>query len=94
MEKGHKLKTILADATGAPEELRSSGPVVELIGNRRMLVEQHCGVCEYTDSMIQIRCRHGALHICGSNLRIARMTKQQLVVTGCIRSVEFGQVGQ
>ena len=62
-------------------------PLVELFGNTRVLIENHCGITGYSSCEICVRTRMGNYCIRGSNLEIAFMTKQQLVIKGSIESV-------
>lgn len=61
--------------------------IVELLDNRRILIEHHSGVREYNDNHIQVRVSYGLLYISGDNLRLSKMSTEQLVITGCISSV-------
>lgn len=69
------------------EEVLPGQPVVELIGERRVLIEGHCGVKEYSRERISIGVRFGMIQICGRCLELSRMTKEQLVICGRIDCV-------
>ena len=62
-------------------------PVVELAGDRRVLIENHHGVTEYGENRICVNVKYGALCVCGSSLELAKMTSAQLIITGMISSV-------
>ena len=62
-------------------------PLVELCGEGRVLIENHAGVREYGAERIGVRVRFGMIVIQGTNLKLCRMTKQQLVITGKIDGV-------
>ena len=62
-------------------------PLVELMGDRRVLIEHHCGVSSYTGEEVTVRVAYGMIRIQGSGLCIARMCREQLVILGRIRSV-------
>lgn len=62
-------------------------PLVEIIGDRRLLVENHQGVCEYGDEQICVNTRLGKIFVNGSSLELAQMSKEQLVITGSIASI-------
>ena len=64
-------------------------PVIELAGDRRVLIENHCGVTEYGRERIRIKVKFGQVSVCGQELELARMIKGQLVITGKIHSVEL-----
>lgn len=61
--------------------------VVELLGDRRVLIEHHRGVTEYGRERIQIRVRFGALCVSGEGLELCRMSENQLVITGRVDSI-------
>lgn len=68
-------------------------PLVEIAGERRVLIEHHLGVCSYTGEQVQIRVRFGEVHVYGSKLCIARMTGEQLVICGTIDRVDLVRNG-
>ena len=70
-----------------PTESMPRLPIVELAGYRRVLIENHRGIMQYTACQICVIVSYGHIRICGAGLAIARMTKQQLVITGQIDSV-------
>lgn len=63
--------------------------IVELVGNRRVLIEHHKGICQYRQDKIGVYLRSGSVCISGSNMEIARMTKEQLVITGQINCIQL-----
>ncbi len=77
----------LADTADLQGEAFPGQPLVEVYGDRRVLIEHHGGVTEYGREKIQVKVRYGALCICGGCLELARMTAEQLVITGRIDSV-------
>lgn len=62
-------------------------PVVELVGDRRVLIENHIGVTEYGTERICVKVKYGQLSVRGYGLELVRMTKAQLVITGNIGSI-------
>ena len=62
-------------------------PVVEIYGDRRVLIERHHGVCEYCDDKVVVKIKSGDLCVLGCGLQIAEMSKSQLVITGNIHGV-------
>ena len=72
-----------------PGEKVPGQPLLELFGDRRILVEHHQGVTEYGREKILIRVRYGHLAISGMDLELNCMSAEQLVITGRIFSVEL-----
>lgn len=62
-------------------------PVVEIAGDRRVLIENHQGVAAYGKEKILVHVKYGLVCICGCNLEMMHMTKEQLVIYGRIDSV-------
>ena len=79
----------LADEADLPAEPLPGVPVVELAGDRRVLIERHGGVTEYSGERICVKVRYGLVCICGCGLELACMTREQLVVTGRIDAVQL-----
>lgn len=87
MDRRKGLLDRLAEAADLPGETISGLPLVELSGDRRVLVENHCGVTEYSQERIGIKVSFGWVLICGCRLELARMSKEQLIITGRIDGI-------
>lgn len=68
-------------------------PIVELAGDRRVLIENHWGVTEYGTDRICVKVKYGILCVCGREMELAKMTKDQLVITGSIGSLTIHRKG-
>lgn len=64
-------------------------PLVELAGDRRVLIERHMGVSEYTKERIMVKVKLGHICVCGTNMELSRIMKSQLVIKGTIFSVSI-----
>lgn len=64
-------------------------PLVELLGDQRVLIENHNGVSAYGRNEICVKVKYGTISIQGDKLEFVRMTGKQLVITGCIYSVSL-----
>lgn len=62
-------------------------PVIEIAGDRRVLIENHQGVAAYGREKILVHVKYGSVCISGCNLEMIHMTKEQLVIYGRIDSV-------
>ena len=61
--------------------------LVEVAGGSRVLIEHHRGIRQYQRDCIWINVSFGAVSVAGSGLEIARMSRDQLVISGKICSV-------
>lgn len=79
----------LAETADLQGEAFPGQPLIEVYGERRVLIEHHNGVTEYGREKIQVKVRYGYLCICGRCLELAQMTADQLVITGHIDTVSI-----
>lgn len=70
-----------------PDEAFPCQPLIEIIGNQRILIEHHHGVREYGSEKICVNVSYGVIQICGSCLHLRCMTKHKLVISGSIQSI-------
>ena len=83
MEKPH----ILTHLSG--KDILSKDPIVELAGQNRVLIENHLGILGYSTDEIQIKVTYGKVCISGSKLMLQQMSREQLVITGNIETLEL-----
>lgn len=81
------------------EELLTAGalpglPILELAGDRRVLIENHLGVMEYGRNRITVKVGYGQVSVLGDCLEIMRMTKQQLIICGRIGGITLQRRGK
>lgn len=64
-------------------------PLVEIVGERAVLIENHCGVISYNTEAVCVKTKRGCICVHGSGLVLTRMSKEQLRICGTIRNVEL-----
>ena len=62
-------------------------PLIEILGDSRVLIEGHRGVREYGDCRICVAVKQGCVEIHGEKLELRSMTRDQVVILGTIRCV-------
>ena len=77
MGKGRMILQRLADGADLSAEPLPGQPIVEIAGDRRVLIENHFGV----------KVKYGLVCVYGCNLELIRMTKEQLIISGRIDAV-------
>ena len=87
MKQHRHILQRLTESADLPAEALPRVPLVELAGDRRVLIENHKGVTEYGTEKICVQLSYGHLCICGTGMELSRMTKEQLVISGRIDSV-------
>ena len=82
-----------ADRIGAATDLQDECipglPLIEIVGNIRVLIEHHCGVTEYGKQRIVVQTKGNLVAVEGDDLELTRMTAEQLIISGTIFSVSF-----
>lgn len=77
----------LAEEMDLPGEPLPGQPLIELAGDRRLLIEHHRGVTQYSREEICIKVSYGHIRVRGECLELSRMTGEQLVISGRIDCV-------
>lgn len=94
MRFGDKMKASHIENHIRNNALLMPMPIVEICGNERVLIENHRGIIAYGYNEIRIKSRIGCICVCGSQLRLSRMSNTKLVITGKICNVTLqGRTG-
>ena len=89
MERKEHWVQRLADGSQLYGESMPGQTIIEIVDDRRVLIERHEGVVEYGTQRIQVLAKYGAICIMGCGLQLKHMTKQQMIVCGQIDSVQI-----
>ena len=79
----------LAQQADLQSEPIPAQPLVEIYTDRRVLIEHHKGVLQYSCDTIRVGMSYGCLQIEGSSLILARMSGRQLVICGQIDRISI-----
>ena len=71
------------------EDLDTSLPRVELIGDRRVMIENHRGILEYSDVCMRVALSGLILRVIGSGLELRRLTLTEMTIAGKICALEY-----
>lgn len=63
-------------------------PLLEMISDRRVLIENYQGICQYSPESIQIRVDYGYIVVCGDMLELAQMNNEHVVICGKILQIQ------
>ena len=86
MDKKHLLEKMMraADLNGEPIPGKT---LIEVMDNRSVLIENHCGVTEYCKQYISVKTRDGFICVSGCNMTLAKMSKEILRIQGKIHQI-------
>ena len=79
---------LLADKLDIPADALGSMKL-SLCGRSRLLIENHCGIISYGDTLTEISCGTIRLIIRGDNLRLKAMSGSDMLICGRIIALEF-----
>lgn len=72
-----------------PKDLFLGFPCISLTGNRELYISNHRGLLVYETECIVVLSKPFQIHIYGRNLIIDTYSKEEILIKGYIRSMEF-----
>ena len=82
------LRTVSASSVQGGQPLPRI-PIVEICGNRRVLIENHQGILSYNEGEILVKVCFGMISVTGDALCLCRLSKEQLAITGNVFGIVF-----
>ena len=89
MKRNRPMLQRMAAKADIAADLIPGVPLVELAGDRRVLVENHCGVTEYGIHKICVSVSYGCLWVEGEQLKLSHMSRENLVICGKIHNISL-----
>ena len=71
------------------EDLHPKPPAWQILGDSRVIVENHCGIQNTTTASLRVKCRGCEVRILGADLELTALSMDELAVMGVISSVEY-----
>ncbi|HLN62181.1 MAG TPA: sporulation protein YqfC [Symbiobacteriaceae bacterium] len=90
MANKRDLRDKVASLFELPGDVVLDGSRITLVGARELLVENHRGIHEYTTDRVVLAVPEGKLSAGGSDLTIASISPDQVVISGSIRTISYG----
>lgn len=84
-----KKKNRLNDILEIPKEVYSNIPNFIITGFEEIIIENYKGILEYEDYYIRINTFIGIVNINGINLKLEKMTEDNIKITGKIESIDI-----
>lgn len=89
MKKRKKSFRKIDDILEMPKEIYSDEPKITITGFEELIIENYKGILEYEDYYIRINTFIGILNINGFNLKLEKMTEDDLMIMGKIESIDI-----
>lgn len=84
----HIEKTV-TDFLDLPPEAALDLPRLTIIGNSRLLLENHRGIVIYQPDLVKLKLSAGELEIKGTGLILREIKPDAIILEGTVRSIEF-----
>ena len=89
----HPIKNLVSDAANIPKDVILGVPLVRLVGQEELYIENYRGILEYTDVLVRVQTKIGQIHVIGKRLDIIYYTNDEMKVVGQIEGLTFHQGG-
>ncbi|MDO4292033.1 MAG: YabP/YqfC family sporulation protein [Eubacteriales bacterium] len=82
-------KELLTDSLRLPRDMMLGASIVTAVGCQQVLVENYRGILEYTPESILLQGRACRIRVCGSRLKIAYYTNEDMKIEGKISEIQY-----
>lgn len=76
-----------------PKETLLDVPIISLVGNREIVIENFMSIIEYGETVIRLKTQCGEFAIEGKNLEARSMDSEHIQIKGTIHTLSFGSKG-
>lgn len=89
LKSTEKIKRTVTGMLELPKEIVLNQPLISLVGNDELHLENYKGVIEYTEEKIRLNTSTGILKIEGRKLLLKQITAENVTITGIIDKLEY-----
>ena len=82
----------ISDMLEIPKEVYSNEPKLVIAGFNEIIIENYKGILEYDDFYVKINSYIGCINIHGFNLRLEKMTEDNIRIIGKIESIDIERI--
>ena len=83
------LRKNMTEALELPKEILLNLPLISLVGQEEVTIENYKGILEYSEEVVRIGTAAGILRLQGKNLCLKQLSAECMVVTGMVESLTF-----
>lgn len=83
------LRQRAVELSELPKDVALGMPVLTLIGQIEMSIENYRGIIEYTDTLVRVQTKSGQIRITGKKLQVDYYTNDDMKITGRIEGITF-----
>ena len=83
------IRSQIANLFELPKEIVLNLPLISVIGNQELNVENYKSVMEYSEEVVRINTSCGVLKVEGRKLILRHMTSEAVTITGILTDFQF-----
>ena len=84
-----KIKKGVSSVLELPKEIVLNLPLITLVGNEDLCIENYKGLIEYTDEKVRISTNAGVVRIEGKGLWLKKIITENILLGGKITKIEL-----
>lgn len=86
---GKNIKNVFAKVLEVPKEVVIDLPLISMMGNEEITIENYKGVIEYSEEKIRINTAKGVVKVEGRSMVLKEITDDDIQILGNIVKIEF-----
>lgn len=79
----------VAEVSELPRDVIMGMPVLTVLGQAELNLENYRGILEYTDTLVRILTKGGQIKVTGKNLQVVYYTNDEMKINGYIEAIEY-----
>lgn len=79
----------LSEKIGLSSDILAGAPILTMIGQTELSIENYKGIIEYTGDLLRIQTKTGRIHIEGKNLVLRNYSEDTMKVSGLICLIQY-----
>ncbi|MEG2438079.1 MAG: YabP/YqfC family sporulation protein [Lachnospiraceae bacterium] len=88
-ENYSSFKEKVVQMSSMPRDVVLGAPIVTIVGQEEIRIENYRGIIEYTNTFIRIQTKVGQIKILGSSLQIQYYTNDEMKIIGHFSTLEY-----
>ncbi|MDK2895742.1 MAG: hypothetical protein PWQ98_1869 [Moorella sp. (in: firmicutes)] len=89
MDRARRLEKAVTEYLELPADAVLDLPRLTLVGNSRLVVENHRGISEYQPDLVRLKLSTGELEIKGTGIILREIKPDAIALEGTIQSLRF-----
>lgn len=87
--KERPLRDKILRVSEFPRDVVMGVPVLNVLGQSELRLENYRGILEYTEEMVRILIKGGQIKVTGRALQVVYYTNDEMKISGYIKSIEY-----